>query len=333
MKKGRSGGFDSSISSPRIEMTQHKNSTASLLDRTLASLHSDGASERALGDLCARLYELRSSSSPSQWASIGESCRAHPIFEAILQDPLSRQAYEKPRGYAGDANLMDLIYSTQSPAGVSTLGKRIHSFIKRRPCTLGARARRLKLAALIHRTLGETENPEILSVACGHMREARMLSTQRLDRAERIVAFDQDEASLSEISRSLGDCSALSVVPGSVRRLIAGKQDLGKFDLIYSLGLFDYLEQSVSRRLTRVLFDALKPGGRLVIANFLPMEDSAFMEAFLEWNLIYRTPAEILDMAGGIGSRPVSDTNYAGEPTGTVGFLELSKSAAFSIAA
>lgn len=314
-------------------MTLDKNITAPLLDTALTSLHSDETGHRALEDLCAYLYQLRSEASPSQWASIGESCRAHPLFDLVLSEPITQRAFGKPRGYAGDAKLMDLIYSVQAPAGLSPESKRVHSFLKGRPCTIGARARKLKLAALLHRTLAEVEAPEILSVACGHMRETQLLSPQRLGRAERIVAFDQDEASLSEVSRSLSDCQSLSVVRGSIRRLISGKQDLGEFDLIYSLGLYDYLDQPVAQRLTQVLFDSLKPGGRLVIANFLPTEDSAYMEVFMEWDLIYRTPAEILDMAGGVGAGELRDKSYYREHSGTIGFLELSKSDAVSIAA
>lgn len=314
-------------------MTLDKNITAPLLDTALTSLHSDETSRRALEDLCAYLYQLRSEASPSQWASIKESCRAHPLFDLILSEPITQRAYGKPRGYAGDAKLMDLIYSVQTPAGLSSESERIHSFLKGRPCTFGARARKLKLAALLHRTLAEVEAPEILSVACGHMRETQLLSPERLGRAERLVAFDQDEASLGEVSRSLSDCDALSVIPGSIRRLIAGEQDLGEFDLIYSLGLYDYLDQPVAKRLTQVLFDSLKPGGRLVIANYLPTEDSGFIEVFMEWNLIYRTPREILDLAGGVGAADVSSKRYGREHSGTIGFLELSKSDAVSIAA
>jgi len=325
--------FDSSASTPNATMTLDKNITAPHLDTVLTSLHSDETSLRALEDLCAYLYELRSEASPSQWTDIKESCRAHPLFERILGEPITQRAYGKPRGYAGDAKLMDLIYSVQAPAGLSPESKRIHSFLKGRPCTQGARARKLKLAALLHRTLAEVEAPEILSVACGHMRETQLLSPERLGRAERIVAFDQDEASLGEVSRALRDCDPLSVVPGSIRRLVADEQDLGEFDLIYSLGLYDYLNQPVAQRLTQVLFDSLKPGGRLVIANYLPMEDSAFMEVFMEWNLIYRTPAEILDLAGEIRGGNMSDKSYGREHSGTIGFLELSKSDAVSVAA
>src|SRR5215475_11877146 len=37
-------------------------------------------------------------------------CKSHPFAELVLQDPYSRRAREKPRGYAGDAVMLDYIY-------------------------------------------------------------------------------------------------------------------------------------------------------------------------------------------------------------------------------
>ena len=65
--------------------------------------------------------------------------------------------------------------------------------------------------------------------------------------------------------------------------------DVGLFDLVYSTGLFDYLQQPVARRLVTNLFQLLNPGGRLLVANFLPgIRDVGYMEAFMDWRLVYR---------------------------------------------
>ena len=40
-----------------------------------------------------------------------------------------------------------------------------------------------------------------------------------------------------------------------------------KFDVVYSTGLFDYLQQSTAQRLTWVMFQMLRPGGRLLIVD------------------------------------------------------------------
>ena len=53
--------------------------------------------------------------------------------------------------------------------------------------------------------------------------------------------------------------------------------------------------QSMATRLTHRLFSMLKPGGRLLIANFTPSASGrGYMEAFMDWRLIYRSPDELL---------------------------------------
>jgi extracellular factor (EF) 3-hydroxypalmitic acid methyl ester biosynthesis protein len=69
---------------------------------------------------------------------------------------------------------------------------------------------------------------------------------------------------------------------------------LAQCDLIYSAGLYDYLDDKVAKKLSATLFDALKPGGRLVLTNFLKdTHDIGWGEAMMDWFLIYRDQADI----------------------------------------
>ena len=81
------------------------------------------------------------------------------------------------------------------------------------------------------------------------------------------MALDQDAESCAEVSRAYPS-PRVAVVETGIERLIKGKLDLGKFDLIYSAGLYDYLPDAIARRLTRQLLGILNPGGHLLIANF-----------------------------------------------------------------
>jgi cyclopropane fatty-acyl-phospholipid synthase-like methyltransferase len=56
----------------------------------------------------------------------------------------------------------------------------------------------------------------------------------------------------------------------SVRELLRDRTFEGRFDLIYSAGLYDYLEKKVATKLTDRLFELLAPGGYLLLTNFLP---------------------------------------------------------------
>jgi len=56
---------------------------------------------------------------------------------------------------------------------------------------------------------------------------------------------------------------------GSVRQLLSGKTNLGRFDFVYAAGLFDYLSGPVAAALTRRLFEMTRPGGMMLIPNFV----------------------------------------------------------------
>ena len=88
------------------------------------------------------------------------------------------------------------------------------------------------------------------------------------------------------------------MVPASIRQLLSQKANLGDFDLVYSTGLFDYLQQTTAQRLTSAMFEMLRPRGRLLVANFLPgIRDIGYMESFMDWKLIYRTRQEMLEVS------------------------------------
>ena len=73
------------------------------------------------------------------------------------------------------------------------------------------------------------------------------------------------------------------------KTLLRSLPKLGTFDLVYSLGLFDYLPRRAAMRTLAAMTKLLSPGGTAVVANFSPcLPDAGYMEAFMDWWLIYR---------------------------------------------
>ena len=113
-------------------------------------------------------------------------------------------------------------------------------------------------------------------------------------------------------------------VAANVRRLIAGKLTLDPFDLIYSTGLFDYVGPAAGRRLVSVMFQLLQSGGRLLIANFLPgIRDAGYMEAFMDWQLVYRTRQEMIDLTMEIPQSEIRDIRLMAEENQNIIFIEV----------
>jgi SAM-dependent methyltransferase len=65
-------------------------------------------------------------------------------------------------------------------------------------------------------------------------------------------------------------------------------------DLIYSIGLIDYLNDKLVGKLLQFAHQNLAPGGRVLLGNFHPRNPAKeFMDFVLEWNLIHRTEEDM----------------------------------------
>jgi cyclopropane fatty-acyl-phospholipid synthase-like methyltransferase len=72
------------------------------------------------------------------------------------------------------------------------------------------------------------------------------------------------------------------------------KLDLPPQDLIYSLGLIDYLSDELVLRLMDWIYDELKPGGRVILGNVHTSNPSrGMMDYLLDWRLIHRDEADL----------------------------------------
>jgi hypothetical protein len=144
----------------------------------------------------------------------------------------------------------------------------------------------------------------------------------------RLVAADQDELSLAAIRRDYcPTIPAVEPVACSVRDVLkGGGEKLGRFDLVYSAGLYDYLPKAVAEALTTRLFTMLNPGGRLLIGNFgAGLDETAFMEAVMDWPLIWRTPEAIADFGAQIDPALIAQTHVFADPTGTCWYLDITR--------
>ncbi len=303
-----------------------------LLDQTQESLlGSDGNREqvgKALDRLFGDLNSQRLSCGHEHWQSLIQHCRNHPLLTTLHHDPFTGRAFAKPRGYAGDAELIDLIYGPEDRMPVpeaTQLGLDIYSYTTSAPAAEGVRARRGFIADLIDTTTNERPGQHILAIAAGHLREANLTTAVRRRRMGRFVALDSDPLSLAEVDRAYGPYG-VETVPASFGVLITNRLQIGSFDLIYSTGLFDYLNVNTGRRLVTTMFEMLKPGGQLVVANFLPgIRDIGYMEAFMDWKLVYRTRQDMVDLTAEINEADMQHLALFAEENSNIIFLHVTK--------
>jgi hypothetical protein len=283
---------------------------------------------KAMDDMILALRSHRLTVDRAEWQDCVESCRRHPLRELLHEDPFTHRAFSKPRGYAGDAVLLDYIYGREDDWPVpeaSPAGREIYEYTTLAPAPAGVRARRGFVSDLLDRLALEVDRPHVLSIAAGHLREAELSAAVRRRKLGRFVALDADPESLAEVDRCYGRFGVETAV-GQVRKLLTGRVDLGQFDLVYSTGLFDYLGESTARRLVSVMFGMLRPRGRAVVANFLPaVRDVGYMEVFMDWNLVYRTRREMMDITMEIPQEEIRDITIFTEENHNIIFLEMSR--------
>jgi len=278
-----------------------------------------------IGRLREALRYLRAHLPADEWKTVCEEARQHSLHDLLLESPFTRRAYSKPRGYAGDAVLMDLIYGAPpSEEPLSPLGGMLYGYEFDSPCFQSVRTRRAVLAREIDAVAASRPHARVLSVACGHLREIEWSRAVRTGDAS-VTAIDQDRDSLDVVERLYG-AYPVSASPATVGDLLRRTVRFEDFDLAYAAGLYDYLDNDVARVLTSTLFRALRSGGRLLIANFTPAtQDAAFMEAIMDWHLIYRTPDEVRALTTSLRQEAVAAVEQFSDHNRHITYLRVEK--------
>jgi extracellular factor (EF) 3-hydroxypalmitic acid methyl ester biosynthesis protein len=177
----------------------------------------------------------------------------------------------------------------------------------------------------------------VLAIAAGPAQELMELlaETPRLPAPIEVVMFDQDKGALAYAYRRMQPLTENRSGPGvrilylheSIKRLLTDRtlfDEFGSFDFIYSAGLFDYLRVPTAVQLARDFYARLASGGQLLVSNMVPENPSRwYMEHHLDWFLLYRSRAELLEIA----QRGCADARFRvlEEETGVNPFVEISR--------
>jgi SAM-dependent methyltransferase len=255
--------------------------------------------------------------------------KSHPVSKYVFDCPFTRHSAAQPRGYPGDAQLIDFIYrhpaSSPSEQETSDFGRNLLLHNVDSPAPAAVRARRHLMASYIVDLVSQRGEAHIMSVACGHARELELLPPKVARAIKRFVAVDQDSSSLAVAGAYRAKGIPVEPVQNTILQLMRNRT-LDGFDLVFSAGLYDYLSDRLTQKLTASLFSRLRSGGKLIVANFLPdIRDAGYMEIFMDWRLIYREEREIRAFAGKIPREHIAATKYFTEPNRNVGFLEITR--------
>ncbi len=287
-----------------------------------------------------RLREITGDFSDEQHEHHGFYFRKQ-LRDIILCAPIMARTNLKPRGYIGDSEMMRLIYLNDCQ-GDTTFGKIMHKHAVSQAAAQAVRNRRVDLARILKDFLarrqpepaGGAERLKVLSVACGPAMELlEILKTADDCRRLHYSFLDQDRHALLEaaglveqIEARLDEQLSCDFIKESVRTMLVTRElqeRWGKFDFIYSMGLFDYLTKPVAIRVLRKLYHLLLPGGEMIIGNFAYENPSFFYMAYwMDWTIIYRSDEEMLGLAEGL---PGAAASVHRDETGIQIFLHIRK--------
>ena len=214
----------------------------------------------------------------------------------VSKSHLGERLYSKPRGYGGDFSALELVYRNE-PHGEGALGSLLDRCLLEAPAIRAMRERRSKLAEEIRKTVNATAGTaRVMSVACGPATEVLDVF-ESLDDVRRLEStlIDVDFQALLHISETVQSRGLKDQVQMTVKNLVylaLGRTDLESppQDLVYSIGLIDYFNDSMVVRVIDHVHSVLKPGGRVLLGNFHPRNPSkALLDHIFEWPLIHRT--------------------------------------------
>lgn len=305
----------------------HHATISELCDEVDAVLRAPGAAissgriDEGMALLFEALDDARTARDPGEWERFRNACRAHPLRSLLQEDPLIRRSCLRPRGYAGDAEVIDFIYRDGHglPDDCSPLGAAVHRAAVAVEPAAAVRRRLDHIVEQLDTMADGRDDLSCLSVACGHLREAQRSVALRTNRAS-VTGLDQDEESLALVDReNVG--RRVATMRADIRHLIAGRCVPGTYDLVWSAGLYDYLDERAAKALTRRLVDLLEPGGRLLLANFSPRCSCVgFMETFMDWTLVYRDAADMHRLVEGIDG---IDARVHDDASGAIVWLDV----------
>lgn len=220
----------------------------------------------------------------------------------FLCGTLIKWCFDKPYGYSGDFKIIDDIYQNQPISeGFARLWD---NWFQQLTAAKSVRERKGDFKKLILEFVQKHkgENLSIMNLASGPAREIKELlenDSEKLFSQTTFDCYDLEMRALEYAKQLLNNYSNINFSQKNAIRL-ALKKDIKEeiccnYDLIYSTGLFDYLDERIAVKLVGNLKKLLKPGAIMIIANAADKysnSSAAWMEWAVDWYLIYRTESE-----------------------------------------
>ncbi|MCP4138212.1 MAG: class I SAM-dependent methyltransferase [bacterium] len=260
------------------------------------------------------------------------------LWDIILCSDFMTRTNVKPRGYAGDSEMMRMVYENDY-RGDTTFAKIMHKYGLEVPAAAAVRNRRIMVPDILRKTQQsfpglENDRFRFMTIACGPADELRHVFLSDDDFSNfHCTLLDQDSEALQEaadnitkIEKEKGHKIKVTYIQDSVRTMLRTPgldKKWGKFHYMYSMGLYDYLTPPTAKVLTEKIYSLLEPGGTMLLANYHKQTHNRwFLPYWLDWVLYYREEEDMKDLLRDI---EVEDVSITYDESGCQMFLSARK--------
>ncbi|MDP8207480.1 MAG: class I SAM-dependent methyltransferase [Candidatus Electryonea clarkiae] len=219
--------------------------------------------------------------------------KLRPLF---LESSCLNHAFSKPFGYAGDYYCMYLIHINR-PSGNGLGGLFDRVFLESKTCQSVRERSNIFSNSLRDLEIANDRQLNVLIAGCGPCFElANYFKKSNNLKLPSFTCVDHDLSAIEFSKDQLISISSDNKLRYFCSNIFKFSNNGEKYDFIYSAGLFDYLRDSLFKKLLSRLLNQLNKGGMMVIGNLsnkIPMIDSFTMEYILDWK-IQRRGREVL---------------------------------------
>jgi hypothetical protein len=187
----------------------------------------------------------------------------------------------------------------------------------------GALSRAWHVVEAVRRVADSREFPQILAVDSGCFREADLVDRQLAGRIGRWLAYNANRQ-MADHAQDRHAHLPVEIIAGNADRLLGSETRLGQFDLIYSMGGLEDLNQPAGMALVRELFARLRSGGELLVTNLAADVDfQGYAACYMNWRPMLRDDCQMRELAEAIPSSQIARSRLFGDDTQTVLMLSV----------
>ena len=248
---------------------------------------------------------------------------------------IAKRGYEKPRGYPGDYKTIEAVYDKKNVS--ENIGYCSDNFFLNNKYPAAVRNRKDKMRSLLIDYLRKNTSSaiDILNVGCGSCREIVEMLITGIKPVGKINfnLVDQDEEALAFSKKALelthSEFSTFNFYQHNILEYIRNEQEylniLGKQNLVYSIGVTDYLPDRMLKKLISFCLKLLKPRGTLILAHkdklaYKPVPS----DWCCDWTFYPRDEKEFLNILSSCGTDSYN-LEIEREESGVIMFFVLTK--------